>query len=114
MGKGKPAEVLKLWVNGVDLDWNRFYGMNKPRRIHLPTYPFEKEQYWLKTGSPAATPNDAAGRPEEIAGRLTLPETDASMEVMTFKEEWVASALVAPSANRMQTLLCVLAGPAKE
>ena len=114
MGKGKPAEVLQLWVNGVDLDWNRFYGANKPRRIHLPTYPFEKERYWLKTGSPPATPNDAAERSEEIPDRLTLPDADEAMEVMTFKEEWVASALVPSSANTMQTLVCILADSAKE
>lgn len=114
IGNGKPAEVLQLWVNGVDVDWNRFYGANKPRRIHLPTYPFEKERYWLKTESPPAAPSDAAQRAEEIHDRFTLAEADVAMEVMTFKEEWFPSPLVPSSANTRQTLVCVLADSAKE
>lgn len=30
-----------LWVNGYDIDWNIFYGDNRPLKLHLPTYAFE-------------------------------------------------------------------------
>lgn len=93
--KGMPADVLKWWVNGGEVDWNGFYGAEKPRRIHLPTYPFEKERYWLESGKTSA-------------GHASLPEADASMKVMTFREEWIASALDASSENSMSTLVCVL------
>lgn len=29
------------------MDWNLLYGENKPNRISLPTYPFEKIRYWV-------------------------------------------------------------------
>ncbi len=45
--KKKYSKILELWVNGLTFDWNRLYGDLKPRRISLPTYPFEKERYWL-------------------------------------------------------------------
>ncbi len=43
----KLVPLLKLWVKGLDLDWNRFYPESRPRRICLPAYPFAKERYWV-------------------------------------------------------------------
>lgn len=44
----KYAKLLDLWVNGLDLDWNRLYEKGTPKRISLPLYPFAKESYWLR------------------------------------------------------------------
>lgn len=40
------TKLAEIWANGVELDWNKFYGDKKPNRINLPTYPFAKEKYW--------------------------------------------------------------------
>ncbi len=112
--QGRPAEVLKLWVNGVDVEWDRFHGPKKPRRVHLPTYPFEKEKYWLATENSSGAPNRSPNQGDETAGRAGFPEAIAAMEVMTFTEKWVASAPVAPGMHNLQTLVCVLAEPAME
>jgi acyl transferase domain-containing protein len=40
------AKLLAVWVNGGALDWGKFYGDTKPRRMRLPVYPFAKEHYW--------------------------------------------------------------------
>ena len=45
--KGKFAKILSLWVAGLNLDWNALYGKDKPMRISLPTYPFERSHYWV-------------------------------------------------------------------
>jgi acyl transferase domain-containing protein len=45
---GKPAKLLELWVNGLDVGWNRLYGEVKPQRIALPLYPFAKERCWIE------------------------------------------------------------------
>lgn len=37
----------RLWLEGVMVDWNRYYGNEKRRRVSLPTYPFEGERYWI-------------------------------------------------------------------
>src|SRR5579885_2469998 len=37
----------KLWLAGVTLDWNGFYAAERRRRVPLPTYPFEKQRYWI-------------------------------------------------------------------
>lgn len=37
----------RLWVNGVDIDWNAFRGAEQAGRVPLPTYPFERKRFWL-------------------------------------------------------------------
>ncbi|MBN2441654.1 MAG: SDR family NAD(P)-dependent oxidoreductase [Spirochaetales bacterium] len=54
----KYAKLLGLWVDGIKFDWNKIYGMVKPNRISLPTYPFMKKRYWIgdiKTGNKITT-----------------------------------------------------------
>ncbi|RMD90311.1 MAG: SDR family NAD(P)-dependent oxidoreductase [Calditrichaeota bacterium] len=38
----------RLWMAGVEVDWNKFYENEKRRRIPLPTYPFERQRYWVE------------------------------------------------------------------
>ena len=46
-----------LWGSGVSIDWKRCYNNETRHRIPLPTYPFERQRYWLeevKSEVPAA------------------------------------------------------------
>ncbi|NOU16649.1 MAG: SDR family NAD(P)-dependent oxidoreductase [Bacteroidales bacterium] len=43
----KFSNLLDLWVKGLELEWDKFYGEVKPKRINLPAYPFAKERYWI-------------------------------------------------------------------
>jgi len=52
--KGKSVKLLELWANGFAFDWNRLYGDIKPRRLPLPTYPFERERAWIPAFSETA------------------------------------------------------------
>ncbi|WP_339254521.1 SDR family NAD(P)-dependent oxidoreductase [Paenibacillus sp. FSL P2-0136] len=47
MRRKKYVRLLELWVQGLNVDWNRLYEGIKPRRISLPTYPFAREHYWM-------------------------------------------------------------------
>ncbi|SFM28751.1 type I polyketide synthase [Nitrosomonas communis] len=38
----------KLWLNGVAIDWNQFYAHERRYRVPLPTYPFDRQSYWIK------------------------------------------------------------------
>jgi acyl transferase domain-containing protein len=37
-----------LWLSGVAIKWENLYTGDRPRRVPLPPYPFEKTNYWLK------------------------------------------------------------------
>jgi acyl transferase domain-containing protein len=45
----------KLWLGGVDVNWKGFYRHDKCRRIPLPTYPFERQRYWIGASASQAT-----------------------------------------------------------
>ena len=38
----------QLWLAGVELDWDNFYGEEQHYRVPLPTYPFERQRYWIE------------------------------------------------------------------
>jgi acyl transferase domain-containing protein len=42
--------VGQLYIHGLDIDWHRFERDDAParRRIALPTYPFERQRYWIE------------------------------------------------------------------
>jgi len=38
----------RLWLAGVEIDWSSFYTQEQRSRIPLPTYPFERQRYWIE------------------------------------------------------------------
>src|SRR6185295_12401924 len=38
----------KLWLAGAAIDWPGFYSGERRRRLRLPTYPFERQYYWVE------------------------------------------------------------------
>ena len=42
------AALGHLFVAGVDVDWSGFQGRFRRRRVPLPTYPFERQRYWIE------------------------------------------------------------------
>jgi phthiocerol/phenolphthiocerol synthesis type-I polyketide synthase E len=53
--------IGKLWADGATLDWQCFHTNRHPRRLSLPTYPFERRIHLLPRVSAAAAPA-AVGR----------------------------------------------------
>ncbi|RRH95025.1 KR domain-containing protein [Pseudomonas aeruginosa] len=47
LDKRRLQKLAELWVRGVEIDWSRLYGADRPRRLSLPTYPFARERYWV-------------------------------------------------------------------
>ncbi|WP_373528142.1 amino acid adenylation domain-containing protein [Nostoc sp.] len=38
----------QLWLAGVKIDWFGFYSQDEYYRLPLPTYPFERQRYWIE------------------------------------------------------------------
>ncbi len=38
----------RLWLSGAKISWTNFYAGEKRRRVPLPTYPFERQRYWIE------------------------------------------------------------------
>lgn len=48
----------RLWLAGIEVDWAKFYKGERRHRVALPTYPFERQRYWVE---PAKEPSDGVG-----------------------------------------------------
>ncbi len=59
--------------SGVAVDWERFFAPARPRRVPLPTYPFQRERFWLEPTSRGR--GDAAAIGLEDGGHPLLGAT---------------------------------------
>jgi acyl transferase domain-containing protein/acyl carrier protein len=55
------AALGQLWALGAPVDWRAFHAGERRRRVPLPTYPFERQAYWVDPDgiappAPAAAP----------------------------------------------------------
>jgi acyl transferase domain-containing protein len=69
--------VGRLWIRNTPIDWRRFYGGTNPRRVALPTYPFERVRCWIgeSTDGDASSPADARSAHKPPAAQRE-PEND--------------------------------------
>src|SRR5881396_1072665 len=50
----------RLWVGGAKVDWTGYYQGEQRHRVVLPTYPFERQRYWVEAGGGKAAAAAAA------------------------------------------------------
>ena len=51
-----------LWAAGATLDWNAVFAAQTPRRVPLPTYPFERTLHWIKPPASQTSSSPATER----------------------------------------------------
>lgn len=60
----------QLWLAGVEVNWQKLHAADKRRRVPLPTYPFERQRYWIdpvvaeKAPQRNGTPQTQATKPQ--------------------------------------------------
>jgi acyl transferase domain-containing protein/acyl carrier protein len=81
--------VGKLWLAGVDVDWPVFYTGESRRRIPLPSYPFERQRYWVDPQRQAATDGvrqTGLARKTDIADWFYIPSWQRTMPPQPLRE----------------------------
>jgi acyl transferase domain-containing protein len=72
------ATLGRLWQHGVDVNWTALRGSDRPRRVSLPTYPFERERYWVEPTDEqkgkTPPPVDPLAKQADIANWFYVPE----------------------------------------
>jgi phthiocerol/phenolphthiocerol synthesis type-I polyketide synthase E len=63
----------RMWSAGCFVDWRQFWARELRGRVHAPTYPYERESFWV---------DPASGEP----GDSHMPEDDGSLYVPTWTE----------------------------
>ncbi|MDQ3898507.1 MAG: acyltransferase domain-containing protein [Actinomycetota bacterium] len=79
----------QLWAGGVTLDWRGMHRRETRRRMPLPTYPFERQRYWLgpldELTAPTTAPAASLTGSEERGG--VAPATPVSPAATTPSHE---------------------------
>lgn len=74
--------IGNLWLAGVSPHWESLYNNNKvPQKTSLPTYPFERERFWIERSN-------------------TAPSSVAQTEMLLQKNQDVSSWFYAPTWKR--------------
>ncbi|MEU7449788.1 type I polyketide synthase [Streptomyces diastaticus] len=73
--------VGRLWSHGVSVRWDRYWSHEERGRVHAPTYPYDRDRFWV---DPAV--------PEAGAGGGPAPADCGPLYVPTWKETGLPSA----------------------
>ncbi|MBD2166646.1 SDR family NAD(P)-dependent oxidoreductase [Calothrix membranacea FACHB-236] len=63
----------RLWFFGITINWSNFYGAERRYRVPLPTYPFERQRYWLEPQKKSSKSFAANQKNPNIANWFYLP-----------------------------------------
>jgi acyl transferase domain-containing protein/acyl carrier protein len=66
-GEVLARAAATLWRHGVGIDWSAARAGDPCLRVPLPTYPFERERFWIEVG-----PSHVDRSPHEPAGRAAI------------------------------------------
>ncbi len=75
---GKWKRLAELWAKGLKFDWSKIYADRSMRRMHLPTYEFSHDSYWVGAPSVVDVPdfsslhNGPENRPEQAVGKYRV------------------------------------------
>ncbi|NUS79461.1 MAG: SDR family NAD(P)-dependent oxidoreductase, partial [Streptomyces sp.] len=86
--RGALAALAALHVHGVPVDWRSVYSGSGARPRALPTYPFQRQRYWLHAvRHPVAVGHPLLGEPQPDADGPGVRHTG---ELSVVRQSWLA------------------------
>lgn len=122
LGQGKDssselAEMMitlgRLWIEGVPVNWAALHRGEKRRRVPLPTYPFERQRYWIEgkklgvgTLPAEASLHESPNVETDVSERVNnIPQADSESQAHHRPE--LHNAYVAPQTALHEVLVTV-------
>lgn len=62
--------LAALYAGGADIDWNAFHKKDKAQRISLPTYPYRRKRFWLKSENRTSMDLTATEKTHPLLGSM--------------------------------------------
>ncbi|OYD96055.1 polyketide synthase [Nostoc sp. 'Peltigera membranacea cyanobiont' 213] len=84
----------RVWLAGVEIDWSGFYTHERRYRLPLPTYPFERQRYWIepkKQGIDDYPTPVSVGKKPDIADWFYIPFWKPSLPPTRLKHKELVS-----------------------
>ncbi|MBR8836535.1 MAG: SDR family NAD(P)-dependent oxidoreductase [Stigonema ocellatum SAG 48.90 = DSM 106950] len=73
----------RLWLAGVEVDWSGFYAQEQRDRLPLPTYPFERQRYWIEPPQHQDTSREfTLNKKPDIADWFYIPSWKRSVTLL--------------------------------
>ncbi|MFN6493270.1 beta-ketoacyl synthase N-terminal-like domain-containing protein [Nostoc sp. DedQUE03] len=87
----------QLWLAGVKVDWFGFYSQDEYYHIPLPTYPFERQRYWIDPPQKTAWENSQIPTTSQLwklltqAGQKQASVRNAELDELNYQEnrQWL-------------------------
>lgn len=92
--------VGKLWLAGVRIAWSGFYSKEQRKRVALPTYPFQRERYWIESRKSSG---------DEVTGQTSeekRPDTTQWFYAPVWKSKPIHQPISALEANVSVLVFC--------
>ncbi|WKX71572.1 type I polyketide synthase [Streptomyces sp. XD-27] len=67
------TSLAELHVRGVSVNWEEVFAADRPRRIGLPTYAFQRQRYWLTAPEDTGTAPTGSSAPTGSAAPTSGP-----------------------------------------
>ena len=83
--------VAQLYTKGVRVDWRAFDQGRGQRIVSLPTYPFQRQRYWLERAAAARTPTRSTETLWDRATAAGLRQTQfgpLDLDIDSFPAKW--------------------------
>lgn len=94
--------VGAAWLNGASVNWAGFYKHEKRRRVALPTYPFERQRYWIGPVEEQGAMSDAsAGQPRDVTNWFYTPKWEERPRTTTTLERHPKHWLIFSDAGKL-------------
>ena len=81
--------VAQLYACGADIDWQAFDAPYARRKVSLPTYPFERERYWVD-GGPGRSGRHMSGGHPLLGERVRSPMLQEAVFESRLGARWPA------------------------
>ncbi len=78
--------LARAHAAGVELDWDALFRGRSPKRVPLPTYPFQRQRYWLEGGLGSSDPTAIGQAPADhplLGAAVELAGTDREGLLLT-------------------------------
>lgn len=88
--------ILNCWLSGLNIAWQKLFAGERPNRIQLPHYPFQKKRFWIDSKpllgeqqftNNSSNPETLLHQRPELSNNYTAPCNDIENELVTIWEE---------------------------
>lgn len=111
--------LSKLYLNGIDISWNAWYGVKKKRIVQqLPKYPFQRTKYWYAEGEnsedggmqlqngPSVHPLLGQTVPSPLSSSIFWNRLNSSVPPLEYiRDHRVGEKIILPAAAYLESIL---------